>query len=143
MPRYMPQEVFNLCAVTTAKMSAMTGAAIEGYALKMADAHRTYADDPIYLAADIESSAEKIISFLSSLFPKEVIPGACTQLQYCIKHFCTDGSKKRRRIFGGSLFNYERSEISNKVKQCTTTIATYHAAVVSGLIPLTPDGWTL
>lgn len=140
--RYMTQDVFNMCAVGAAKLSAATGQSIESFALKLSEEYGKYYRDT-ELAKDIALAGKKVTEFMNSQFPPETLVGGLTQIQYCIKHFNTDGSKKPRQIFGGVYFNNEPMQIQKKVEQCAVDVSMFSRLVLERIIPLVPDGWRL
>jgi hypothetical protein len=67
----------------------------------------------------------------------------CTQLQFCIKEYHPDGSKKKMKLFNGTFFNYENQQIPEKVKNCMRHILSYHLHIMNGVIPIAPAGWKM
>lgn len=131
-----------MCAVFAAKIAAGTDHSILSAANLIASQYQSiYAD--LNLAGDIAAAVEQITSFLTSVFPPNTLIGNCTQLQFCIKKYYRNGSKKRKKLFGGTFFNAEKTELSEKVKTCVSNIAAYHLRVIDGTLPITPIGWTL
>lgn len=145
MQKFIDQELFNMCAVTALKISASSNEPIAATSKILAQTYdRAYQDDN--LSRDIEAAAKKIANFLSETLPDDsgiAIATACTQMQFCIKHFKLNGSKKRQKILGGAWFSGRKSPIEDKVDTCVANIATYHMLVVDHTIPIDPRGWSL
>jgi hypothetical protein len=139
---YIPQEMFNMLAVSAAKISAASDESIgEATDLIMGNYEGTYLD--AYLAQEVENAANKVKDFMLNALPPETLVGNLTQMQYCIKNYNPDGTKKRKKLFGGTWFNRENAEINDKVKNCVANVATYHMLVIGGSIPIAPQGWSL
>ncbi|MDD2762135.1 MAG: hypothetical protein PHH11_17805 [Methylomonas sp.] len=142
MAEFIRQEMFNMFAVSAAKISAASNKSIrEATALIMNNYQGAYLD--ANLAKDVETAANGVTEFMLGILPPETLTGNLTQMQFCIKNFNPDGTRKRKRIFGGTFFNKEKSEIRNKVQSCKANIATYHMLVIGGSIPIAPQGWSL
>lgn len=139
MAKFIDQELFDMCALTVLKYSndeffheaaRITASSYDG----------DYQDvDP----AELIIAAEKLREAFGILLPHSDPSAAATQLQYCVKKFNLDGSKKRTKLFGGTWFSGEREPIMNKVDRCLHNMTTYHTLVMAGVIPLAPKGWTL
>lgn len=142
MPRFVDQEMFNMLAVTALKISTAKNQTILSASEMLASHYsRSYQDSNLRI--EIHDAAEKISGFLSEALPNGSLGSACTQMQFCIKHYKLDGSKKRRKILGGVWFSGEKQEVENKVMNCAANIITYHMLVVGGTIPIAPKGWSL
>ena len=142
MPKFIDQELFNMIAVTALKISTISGESLASVSESVTKNYsRTYQDSN--LCNEIIDSAEKIESFLTEALPEGSLRSACTQMQYCIKNFKSDGSKKRKKILNGAWFSGENQEIENKVGRCAAIIITYHLLVVGGKIPIAPKGWSI
>ncbi|MCY1302270.1 hypothetical protein D9M70_519200 [compost metagenome] len=142
MPSYIPQYMFNICAVTAAKIAASSGKPVREAANMLATNYKESYDD-MNLEDDILAAAINVTEFIKSSLPGSSIPGCMTQLQYTIINFEPDGKKRRKKIFGGTWFNKERDEIKDKVQRCKVNIAIYHMLLISGTLPLAPDGWSV
>jgi hypothetical protein len=142
MSKYMTQEIFDMCAVTAAKVGSGTEKSIEKAADLIAQNYTsTYADTN--LAQDIALAAHKAIKFMEDSLPQGSMVANCTQLQFCIKEYNPDGKKKRKKLLGGTLFNYEKRPIPDKVKGCITNLLAYHLYILNGNIPMAPENWRL
>lgn len=137
MAGYMTQEIFNMCAVSTAKLSAASSKTLEEMATLIGNNYKnTYQDK--HLVSDIEFAAKKVIEFMLGVLPAETLVGNLTQMQFCIKNYNLDGTKKRMKIFGGTFFAQEKQENTDKVQSCLVNIATYHFLVIRDTIPIAP-----
>lgn len=142
MAEFITQEMFNLFAVSVAKISAESGKSIrEATELIMRNYAGSYIDTNI--AQEVEIAANKAREFILGVLPPETLAGNLTQMQFCIKHYNPDGSKKRKKIFGGTFFSKGKDEVDNKVENCLGNIATYHMLVINGVISIAPQGWSL
>lgn len=142
MAEFITQEMFNMFAVSAAKISVASGKNIrEAIEIIMSNYAGTYLDAS--LVYEIEIAADKAKKFMLDVLPPETLVSNLTQMQFCIKHYNPDGSKKRKKLFGGTFFNKEKNEVDNKAENCLANIATYHMLVVSGSIPIAPRGWSL
>jgi hypothetical protein len=142
MRDFVDQELFNMCAVTAAKISCHDGQTTFSAAeLIAAEYGRSYQDND--LTAEVNDAAIQVSQFLADALPNGSLASACTQMQFCIKHFKLDGKRKRKKILGGVWFSGENQEISNKVDKCIANIATYHFLVIGGTIPIAPKGWSM
>jgi len=129
-------------AVSSAKISAATDKTIEEATVIIISHYEdTYRD--ANLVQDLETAANKVKEFMLGALPPETLTGNLAQMQFCIKNYNLDGTKKRKKIFEGTFFNKEKKEISNKVENCLANIATYHLLVIGGSIPIASQGWSL
>lgn len=142
MASFMPQYIFNICAVTAAKIAASSETTIKEAAKMLSDNYKKSYDD-LHLERDIEIAAELTIAFMESALPGNSIPANINQLQYTIVNFEPNGEKRNKGIFSGTWFNKEKRQIENKVQQCKLQISTYHLLLVAGSLPLAPQGWSL
>lgn len=97
-------------AVSAAHIAVVSGKNIdEATQLILSNYEGAYIDRN--LANDVVEASNKVKEFLVGVLPEETLPGNLTQMQFCIKHFNPDGSQKRKKLFGGTFFNKEKSEI--------------------------------
>ena len=139
MAGYITQELFNMAAVTTAKISAASEHSIEFVAELLANDYSKYQDQD--LSGNIATAAVRVIDFIQNALPPETLVGGLMQMQFCIKHYHPDGTKKARKLFGGTFFKKEKCELEGKIDQCMKDVMTYHLLVINGSIPAAPDGW--
>ncbi len=141
MASYMPQRVFNMCAVTAVQYSITSeGVTVEEFARQVSDKYRrNYIDDGY--EKDIVLAALKLTSFIESSFPGRKAATAVRQLQYCVNKFHPNG--KRRFFSGGTIFNRQRSPLPNRVSQVLKDIVVFHTGSLSGSFPLAPRHWSL
>lgn len=142
MAKFIDQEVFNMCAVSAADISARSDKSVGEVAAFIASQYEgTYQD--VNLAQDIKIAANKVTEFISGVLPPETLAGNLRQMQFCIKNYNLDGTKKRKKLFDGTLFNEVKKENTDKVQDCVVNIATYHMLVIGGSIPIAPHGWSM
>ncbi len=141
MASYITQELFNMAAVTTAKITAASEHSIEFVAEELANDYREYQDQN--LSEDIATASVKVTDFMQNALPLKSLVGNLTQIQFCIKHYSPDGKKKPRKLLRGTWFNKEKLELEDKVDQCVANVMTYHFLVINGSIPIAPKGWTV
>ena len=140
--KFIDQEMFNLCALTVLKFSNVKGFTPKRVAKEVASEYGSdYCDEGLDL--ELELAADVLREALNILIPHADPSSAATQLQYCVKNFHIDGTKKQKNFFVGSEFSGEERAISNKVQDCLIEITSYHLLVESGKIPLAPTGWTV
>ena len=140
MDGYMPQDVFNMCAVTAAQYSASEGTTIEEFAKLISDKYRHHYIDDGY-EEDIVLAARNVVKFIESSFPGTKSAAAVRQLQYCIRKFHPSGKKK---FFPqGTILNQQKVPLPNRVSQCVTDVAVFHLGTLSGTFPLAPQDWSL
>lgn len=138
----MPQQLFNMCAVSTAKIAAASGQSTSEVGRQVTAAYmRTYQDQ--HLEEDVSDAANQVSGFIQSVLPPQSLVANLTQIQFCIKHYRTNGKKRLPSLLGGTFFNRMGSPVPDKVKQCVAEVATYHMLVMAGTIPLAPAGWSL
>lgn len=141
MAKFIPQYIFNMCAVTAAKTAASSDRTIgEAARLLSNNYERSYADRELH--EDIELAGKEVAEFIKSVLPVESFVSNMIQLQYTIVNYEPSGKKRRKKMFGGTWFNKEKSQIPNKVEVCKANIATYHLLLVGGSLPLAPRGWS-
>lgn len=142
MASFMPQYIFNMCAVTTAKIASSSEKTTKEAAKILSDNYKKSYDD-VNLEDDIALAADQTIAFMESALPGSSSPANMNQLQYTIINFEPDGKKRKKGIFGGTWFNKEKRQIENKVQQCKLHVSTYHLLLVGGSLPLAPQDWSL
>ena len=139
---YMPQQLFNMCAVTTAKISVATERSVEAIASQVTASYTdTYKD--VHLAEEVAEAASKIAAWLEGAMPDGSLVGALTHMQFCIKNYSPNGKKLRRKLLGGTWFNKESEPIEDKVRACVANVATFYILTINGQVPIAPRGWTL
>lgn len=92
MASYMPQHVFNMCAVTAVQYNASEGTTIEEFAKRISDSYRRHYIDDGY-EEDIVLAAHNVAKFIELSFPGTKAATSVRQLQYCIKKFHPSGKK--------------------------------------------------
>lgn len=141
MVKYMTQELFNMMAITTIKISVSNKQTIEEVAKSLTEKYMEF-DEPA-LSQEIVIAAHSVNDFLIKTFTSETLIGNLTQMQYCIKSYQLNGKKKKHKLFAGTFFNNEKKKQEEKHRVCLANIATYHNLVLKGAIPLAPSGWSI
>lgn len=134
--KYMPQDVFDCCALTVA-MAGFSGVNTAEIAGQLSEGYRkSYGDTA--LAEQIIEAADLLMKTVPSFFETEKtdaqLAGACKTLSSAITKFNVDGSKRRRGLLGGTLFNKEKVEIESKPTKCLPNVIAYNIAILSGAI---------
>jgi len=142
MAKYITQELFNMCSVMALKISCAKGSSIRE-ASNLVASHYSSDYSDTHLTASIESAALSIKEFMEESLPEGDMIENCTQLQFCIKEYNPDGTKKKKKFFGGTFFNNESKEISDKPKMCMRDILAYHLNIMNGAIPIAPANWRM
>lgn len=137
MNSYMPQDVFNVCAVTAALHESVS---IEDFAKQISDVYRQrYIDDGFN--EDIITAAYNVVELMKTAFPGKKVTPAILQIQYCIDNYHPNGKKKS--FLRGQLFNKQMTPLPNRVTQCRTDVMTFHFGTLAGTFPIVPKGWSL
>lgn len=140
MASYMPQNVFNMCAVTAVQYNTSGNTTIEEFAKRISDEYRRHYIDDGY-EEDIVLAARNLVKFIESSLRDTKAAAAVRQLQYCIKKFHPSG--KKRFFPQGTIFNQQKSPLPNRVSQCVTDVTVFHLGTLSGTFPLAPQDWSL
>lgn len=136
----MPQDFFDICAVTTARLKVNDKVSIEDFIHQVCDNYRRdYIDDGY--EQDLVIATNNVIQTIESFFPKDQISSALRQMQYCIKYFKTNG--KKRFFLQGQIFHRQKVPLDDRIGQCTSDILCYHFGTINGHFPLAPKEWTL
>lgn len=136
----MPQDVFDMCAVTAARFQDADEVGIEEFARRIAERYRRdYIDDGFEV--DVISAAHHLVKLMEGFFPGQKVSASLRQIQYCIKRFRPDGRKKP--FFQGQWFNQQKSPLNDRVKKCVSNVAVFHLGTLSGKFPIAPEGWSL
>lgn len=140
MTSYMPQDIFNMSAVTAASCYGSEEVTIDKCASFISDQYRNdYIDDGF--EKDIVIAAHKIVALIQQAFPGKPVSSAIRQMQYCIKTYEPNGKKKG--FFQGQLFNKQKQPIPDRVSQCVANIMTFHIGTLSGAFPVAPRDWSI
>lgn len=142
MAKYINQDIFDMCAVMALKISYRNDKPISETSITVADAYKnTYAD--VDLIENIETAAKNIKQFIEDNLPSGSMVDNCTQLQFCIHTYNPDGTKKKKKIFGGTMFTSEKHPIPDKVEKCSRNLLLYHMHIMNGVIPIVPKNWSM
>ena len=136
--RYMPQRVFSVGAASIAKMHLLTGKSIEEVAAMVFASYKdSYIDDGT--EGDWVASAREALKFLEENevpTPAELL----NHFQYFVENYEPDGSPRKKRIFGGTMFNKAEQNIQRK-ENFLKLLESYYIGARSGIVPLAPAGW--
>lgn len=138
----MTQQYFDMAAVVVAQVAVFTGKTEEQvFEEIMTSTLVKRAYDDTLESAEVVKSAKRIREILKEFFPIEETSENFTQLKFCVRNYKPDGRKRRKRLFGGTKFNYEKSPINNLAENCVTNMTCYVFNTYSGTIPIHPNGW--
>jgi hypothetical protein len=141
----MPQEVFDLGAVTIAQLNLTTNMPVSAIAQEAAKGYqKSYKNDRF--EQDWIKAAELIILMFQDLFKgssNQVVAEVLRQMQFCIKYFNLNGSRRKRKFLGGTFFNKEKKANPRRIDQCIENLLCYHIKTARGQIILVPPNWHL
>lgn len=146
MPKgFMPQGIFDLGAVTIAWINMAAGSPLEQMAESLAESYRRlYPEEG--LVGEWISAASKIDSVLETFFPgigKKEKAAILRQLQYCVKEFNPDGTKRKKNFFRKTKYIDEKERNQKRVGQFLINLICYHLRIQNGSLPFMPPKWTL
>lgn len=135
--RYMEQATFDAAALTVAMAKAL-GQDGHAAAEQIAASYSNIYSDK-NLVADWDVASEKLLATLPPLFSKpptgRELASVCKTISRAMMKFHPDGKPQRKGWFrGGALFNYEKSELPNKVGTCVINVFLYHQLLIAGAI---------
>jgi hypothetical protein len=140
--KYMPQDVFNLCAVTAAKVTGFTGKSIEQVSQEITSGYiHTFSDQN--LSKEVAEAASSIREYIREYFVGTDEVRKLTHLQYCIDNYDVEGQLRQKSFLSGTSFKHETNEIKFKPHVCSCNIANLILRIEDQTIPNPPDGWTL
>jgi hypothetical protein len=138
----MPQDVFNLCAVTAAKVTGFTGKSIEQVSQEITSGYiHTFSDQN--LSKEVAEAASSIREYIREYFVGTDEVRKLTHLQYCIDNYDVEGQLRQKSFLSGTSFKHETNEIKFKPHVCSCNIANLILRIEDQTIPNPPDGWTL
>lgn len=130
----MPDDMFNNGAITISKVSFRTGETYEELAhqlwygsveKRVPGYSKAYADDdPIN---DWVTAAKKTIAIISKDKSEYEIAAALAELASCFDNLNPDGSQKKKKIFGGTLFNKVKVKNDNRVSDYLKTLSDFRS----------------
>lgn len=142
MAYYMPQDVFDMAVATSVKLHVGNGIPVPELLDQIGRPYaKAYPGDDFY--GELSDAVEKILKSFRSKLEDEQLPSAMTQMQFCLKNFHADGRRKKKRLFGGTLFTRSKEPVPNRVDRCVLNLIKFHAGTEHGLFPRAPAGWTL
>jgi len=140
MGKYMPNDLFNLCAITVAKLSHVSEQPSAVFAQELWNGYISdYPDDDV--VEDWIKASEAVQEILSETVESENLPSVYTQLQFCFEKFNSDGTPKRKKLFGGTLFNKQKFKDGNRVSDFLRCFTSFYAASAMESLPPFPDGY--
>ncbi|MGD9642970.1 MAG: hypothetical protein AB7V08_09550 [Elusimicrobiales bacterium] len=142
MARYINQNTFNAFTVVATGHLLFNPPGFLDMVFKIAGSlQEDYKDEN--LVKDIADAGREVALLIEKEFPPEELHTQFMQIQFCIKNYNPDGTKRPFRIFNGILFSSEKSPIQNLAKNCSADVAAYISLVSKGTIPKMPTGWRL
>ena len=115
MSRYMPQDVFDMCAVSAVKIHMRGGGSLGDVCTEVCKAYANYYRDDRSFPLEIMNVSEKILEWGRS-FGDDQVPLIMTQIQYCLTYYEVDGAKKKKRFLNGALFRRPKTHNPNRAK---------------------------
>lgn len=138
--KYMPRDVFEVGAATTAKLHLSTNIPLEDLANRIWSGYSGSIIDDDVVSDWVEAASEGIASMRKN--NAEALREFFHHLQwYCMCHD-DKGRPKRRRLFDGLRFQKSIQD-PERVENFVMKLTVYYAGLVSGLFPPAPDGWSL
>jgi hypothetical protein len=134
--KYMPQDVFDGCALTVA-MAGFSGVDMANIASQLANDYQKLYNDAGLTEQILEASnllLEAVPHFFETEQTDRQLAASCKVLSSAIQKFNVDGSKRRKGLLGGTIFNKEKSEIEDKPQKCLSNVIAYNIAIFSGVI---------
>lgn len=134
--QYMPQRVFSYGAASIAKLHLLTGKSIEALAtMAFASYRQSYIDDGT--EKDWVVSARQALKFLEeneAPAPDKLLD----HFRYFVEHYEPDSSPRKKRIFGGTMFDKAKQNIRRK-EDFLKSLESYYIGARAGIVPLGPD----
>ncbi len=138
--KYMPQRVFNVGAFAIARVHAAGGSSLDEAAARIADRYRdSFVDDSF--ETDWVDAATMVITAAKETWKDDELPGLFRHMQYAAANYEPDGSRRRKRILGGTWFTGEKKRNPNRVRDCLRDFVQFDYHTTLGSIPLPPDDW--
>jgi len=124
MALYMPQDLFDFAVVTLVRLNLVHHVEPREAVPKILAAYR-FSDSQI--EKELIDASENLKTLLNAypITDQSQIDHLLTMLKAQMKAFNPDGSRKRRRIFGGTFFTSPRSPVKDKVGNCTRNMIAY------------------
>jgi hypothetical protein len=136
--KYMPQRVFNFGAASIVKAHLLTGREIEEIATKIFASYRnSYIDDGT--EKDWILAAHEALIFIENNevpAPTELL----NHFQYFVDNYESDGRPRKKRIFGGTIFNKAKQNLQRK-EDFIKLLESYYVGARAGIVPIAPAGW--
>jgi hypothetical protein len=136
MAGYMPEDLFEFGAYTIAMIHVAKGLPIEDVADRL---HKSYKNS--YLDDDIRDqwveAANIVIGLVETHFPNlepRVKASTLKHIQTAVMEYQPDGKKRRKKLFGGTIFNKSKTANYQRTKTLSRNFICYHALLSVGLI---------
>jgi hypothetical protein len=134
----MQQDVFDAGALTVA-MAKAVGQDGRAIAEQIATAYgSSYADSNLVELWD--EASDKALALIPKLFSipvaGEKVAQVCKTLASAITQYHPDGRRRRKGLFGGTMFHFEKAELPDKVSKFETDVAVYHVLLLTGVIDI-------
>ena len=139
MARYMPQRVFDCCAIFVAKCYYDDEVDESDIIAKLVGSYQNAYVDDRELLNDIDEAAKKVLELVRTAFPDKSLYSVFEQLSFLSEKYELDGRKRRRKILGGTMFNKEKQYNTERVKECVKNVLVYHTGTMTGFFPLKDD----
>jgi hypothetical protein len=137
----LPDDIFQVGALSLAKFHLHDGSSIQDFAIKIWDGYRKQVEDPKAIG-DMVAAASEIVRYLKERnheFPVAVVRCA----QYFCMNFDDEGNKRKKGLLGGLWFSSTPTSV-DRVAKLIRKFKIYQVAADSGLdIPMPPDEWRL
>lgn len=145
MAKTLPDDVFQVGAITLAKLHLRAGKSIEQMAETLWRDYSSSYDDPEALR-DWIKAANVIVEYLRNEIQHPHAAAVAHHAQYYCMHFDDEGQKRKRGL--GGLFralsspSIPRNPVSDRTAVLLTKFKRYQSALDAGLnVPEAPDGW--
>ena len=142
MPRYMPQTVFDSLVIHAVKMHVLLEEDLLKACRDICGHYKNSYYDDTGVGIEIEETSRKLLDWGKS-FGDDYLKFLVFQLQYCSLTFTPEGKKRRKRLFGGTLFNKDKFRNPDRSKHCLRNMMIYFMGTTSGRFPSVPEGWTV
>ena len=136
--KYMPQAVFDAGASFIAWAHLVTGEPIEVHAAKLFVGYRNaYINDGA--EHDWILAARQALTTLEEL--QAPAPEALlNHFRYFVQNFDASGRPRKKRLFGGTLFD-QAPQNPHRKEDFLRLLKQYYVGARVGMVPLAPPGW--
>jgi hypothetical protein len=138
MARYMPQDIFNGCAIFTA-MANYNEQLKKDVPTIFSRYQNSYKDDK-KMFDDVEEASSLVLQAVGMHYPEEGSQMVMLRQIFSLnKYYELDGQKKKNNLLNGTFFNKERRYNGERAKVCAREIMVYIAGTQTGLFPVMKD----